>query len=323
MYALRSEDEAVVFPALLLDSLEQAVIATDLKGNILYWNRFAEKLHGWRAVEVLGKSVLDVKPADQSADEARDLLERVLRGESWSGEITLRRKDGTSFPALVTASPLYDAERHIIGVASACHDISQRRATERQNEMVLGEQAHRLKNMLAVVKSLAHQTARQTSSTDDFMASFTSRLSAVAAANDLLMNRGGEATTLEELAHASLDPLLDTKRVRLHGPGVLLQRRMILPFSMLLHELYTNAAKYGALSASAGMIDIAWQRDEAEGLAWLAFEWRESHGPAVEPPRKRGFGSVLIERAIARELNAEIALDFNPSGLCCRLRTKL
>ena len=323
MYALRSEDEAVVFPALLLDSLEQAVIATDLNGNILYWNRFAEKLHGWRAVEVLGKSVLDVKPADQSADEARALLERVLRGESWSGEINLRRKDGTSFPALVTASPLYDAEQHVIGVASACHDISQRRAMERQNEMVLAEQAHRLKNMLAVVKSLAHQTARQTSSTDDFMASFTSRLSAVAAANDLLMNRGGEATTLEELAHAALDPLLDTKRIRLDGPNVLLQRRMILPFSMLLHELYTNAAKYGALSAAAGMIDIAWQRDEAEGHTWLAFEWRESHGPAVELPRKRGFGSVLIERAIARELNAEIALDFNPSGLCCRLRTRL
>ena len=323
MYALRGEDEAIVFPALLLDSLEQAVVATDLKGNILYWNRFAEKLHGWRAVEVLGKNVLDVKPADQSADEARELVQRVLRGESWSGEITLRRKDGTTFPAFVTASPLYDAKQRVIGIASACHDISQRRAAERQNEIVLAEQAHRLKNMLAIVKSLASQTARQSSSTDDFMASFTSRLSAVAAANDLLMNRGGEATTLEELAHATLDPMMDTMRVRLSGPNVLLQRRMILPFSMLLHELYTNAAKYGALSAAAGMIDVVWQHDEDEGQAWLTFEWRESQGPRVEPPRKRGFGSVLIERAIARELNAEIALDFDPAGLCCRLRTKL
>jgi PAS domain S-box-containing protein len=323
VYALRSEDEHLVFPALLLDSLEQAVIATDLKGNILYWNRFAEKLHGWRAVEVLGKSLLDVKPADQSADEAREVLERVLRGESWSGEITLRRKDGTSFPALVTASPLYDAEARVIGVASACHDISQRRAAERQSEMVLAEQAHRLKNMLAVVQSLANQTARQTSSTDDFMASFTSRLSAVAAANDLLMNRGGEATALEELAHATLGPLLDPKRMRLQGPNVTLQRRMILPFSMLLHELYTNAAKYGALSAPAGMIDIEWQRDDIEGQSWLAFEWRESKGPIVEQPRKKGFGSVLIERAIARELNAHVVLDFAPAGVSCRLRTRL
>ncbi len=323
MYALCGEEEHLVFPALLLDSLEQAIIATDLKGNILYWNSFAEKLHGWRAVEVLGKNVLDVKPADQSALEAREILQRVLRGESWSGEMNLRRKDGTSFPAFVTASPLYDAQRKVIGVASACHDISKRRAAERQNEMVLAEQAHRLKNMLAVVKSLAHQTARQTSSTDDFMASFSSRLSAVAAANDLLMHRGGEATALDELAHAALDPLLDAKRVRLQGPNVMLQRRMILPFSMLLHELYTNAAKYGALSAPTGMIDIAWQRDELEGQAWLAFEWRESEGPAVEPPRKKGFGSVLIERAIARELNAEIALDFDPAGVSCRLRTRL
>jgi len=323
VYALCGEEDHLAFPALLLDSIEQAIVATDLKGNILYWNNFAEKLHGWRAVEVLGKNVLDVKPADQSAEEAREAMQRVLEGESWSGEINLRRKDGTSFPAFVTASPLYDAQRNIIGIASACHDISQRRAAERQNEMVLAEQAHRLKNMLAVVKSLAHQTARQASSTDDFMASFTSRLSAVAAANDLLMHRGGEATALEELAHAALDPLLDAKRVRLQGPNVMLERRMILPFSMLLHELYTNAAKYGALSAPAGMIDIAWRRDELEGQTWLAFEWRESQGPAVEPPRKKGFGSVLIERAIARELGAEIALDFHPAGVSCRLRTRL
>ena len=322
MYAL-CEKEDLAFPAFLLDSLEQAIVATDLKGNILYWNRFAEKLHGWRAVEVLGKSLLEVKPAEQCTGEAREILQRVLRGESWAGEITLKRKDGTSFPAFVTASPLYDSERRLIGVATACHDISQRRAIERQNELILAEQAHRLKNMLAVVTSLARQTARQAASTDDFMASFTSRLSAVAAANDLLMQRGGEATALEDLAHATLDPLLDMGRIRLHGPNVMIDRRMLLPFSMLLHELYTNAAKYGALSVPAGMIDIAWQHEDVEGQSWLAFEWRESLGPAVEPPRKTGFGSVLIERAIARELNAEIALNFDPAGVCCTLRTRL
>jgi PAS domain S-box-containing protein len=322
MYALYEKDD-LGFPAFLLDSLEQAIIATDLKGNILYWNRFAEKLHGWRAVEVLGKNVLDVKPAEQCMGEAREILQRVLRGDSWAGEITLKRKDGTSFPAFVTASPLYDSERRLIGVASACHDISKRRADERRNEMVLAEQAHRLKNMLTVVTSLARQTARQASSTDDFMASFTSRLSAVAAANDLLIQGGGEATALEELAHATLDPLLDAGRVRLHGPKVMIERRMLLPFSMLLHELYTNAAKHGALSVPAGMIDIAWRRDEMEGEAWLAFEWRESQGPLVEPPRKTGFGSVLIGRAIARELNADIALNFDPAGLSCTLRTRL
>jgi two-component sensor histidine kinase len=155
------------------------------------------------------------------------------------------------------------------------------------------------------------------------MASFTSRLSAVAAANDLLMERAGGDTALEELVRAALDSLLDTKRIRLQGPSVMLERRMILPFSMLLHELYTNAAKYGALSAPGGLIDITWQGDEIEGQSWLAFEWRESQGPTVAPPLKKGFGCVLIERAIARELNAEIVIDFDPAGVCCRLRTKL
>lgn len=323
MYALHNESDQHLFPGLLLDSIEQAVIATDLKGNILYWNQFAEKLHGWRAVEALGRNVLDIRPAEQSVDEASELLRRVSRGESWSGELTLRRKDGTNFPAYVTASPLFDSERRLIGTVSASHDISHRRARERQNELVLAEQAHRLKNMLAVVQSLARQTARQASTTDDFMASFSSRLSAVAAANDLLMERAGGDTALEELARVALDSLLDPERIRLQGPRVMLERRMILPFSMLLHELYTNAAKYGALSAPGGVIDISWCRDTIDEQAWLAFEWRESQGPTVAPPQKKGFGSVLIERAIARELDAEIVLDFDPAGLCCRLRTKL
>lgn len=323
MYSFSGDDGYLTLAPLLLDSLEQAVIATDLKGTILYWNRFAETLHGWRAVEVLGKNVLEIKPADQSASEARILLQTVLDGGKWTGEITLRRKDGSSFPAFVTASPLYDADRNIIGVASACHDISQRRAMERRNEMALAEQAHRLKNMLTVVHSLARQTAKQASSTDDFMASFSSRLSAVAAANDLLIQGSGQPTGLEDLAHVALDPLLDANRIRFTGPKVVLEQRMILPFSMLLHELYTNAAKYGALSTPQGMIDISWQQNELEGQPSLVFEWRESLGPSVKPPEKRGFGSMLIERAIARELNADIALEFQPAGVCCRLHTKL
>jgi two-component sensor histidine kinase len=177
--------------------------------------------------------------------------------------------------------------------------------------------------MLAVVQSLARQTARQSSSTDDFLASFSSRLSAVAAANDLLIERSGAATALEELAHATLNSLLDGERIRLNGPRVMLQRRMILPFSMLLHELYTNALKYGALSSPAGRVEIAWRTEEHGDGNALEFEWRERNGPVVVPPLKKGFGTALIERAIAQELRAQISLDYDPEGVSCRVRTAL
>jgi PAS domain S-box-containing protein len=323
VYASRSEEDQVALPGLLLDSLEQAVIATDLKGNILYWNRFAEKMYGWRADEVLGRSVLEITPTEQSAQQADEILGKLMRGESWTGEIVLRRKDGTTFPVFVTDSPVVDASGRLVAIVGVSHDISQRRAAEARTEMLLAEQTHRLKNMLAVVQSLARQTARQSSSTDDFLASFSSRLSAVAAANDLLIERSGAATALEELAHATLNSLLDGERIRLNGPRVMLQRRMILPFSMLLHELYTNALKYGALSSPAGRVEIAWRTEEHGDGNALEFEWRERNGPVVVPPHKKGFGTALIERAIAQELRAQISLDYDPEGVSCRVRTAL
>jgi PAS domain S-box-containing protein len=323
VYASRNEEDHLPLPSLLLDSLEQAVIATDLKGNILYWNRFAEKMYGWRADEVLGRSVLEITPAEQSAQQANEILDKLMRGESWTGEIILRRKEGTTFPVSVTDSPVFDASGRLVAIVGVSHDISQRRAAEARTEMLLAEQTHRLKNMLAIVQSLARQTARQSSSTDDFLTTFSSRLSAVAAANDLLIERSGAATALEELAHATLNSLLDGERIRLNGPRVMLQRRMILPFSMLLHELYTNALKYGALSNPVGTVEIAWRTEpNGDGNA-LEFEWRERNGPMVVPPRKKGFGTALIERAIAQELGAQISLDYDPEGLSCRVRTAL
>jgi hypothetical protein len=223
-------------------------------------------------VEVLGKNVLDVKPAEQSAEEARVLFQRVLRGESWSGEITLRRKARHElspllycFAALRCPKASYRRRQRVPRYfTAACH-----RKTERDGARRAGAPAEEHARGRKV--ACHSDGAANFIGPDDFMASFTSRLSAVAAANDLLIHRGGEATALEELAHAALDPLLDVKRIRLIGPNVMLQRRMILPFSMLLHELYTNAAKYGALSAPAGMIDIAWRRDEIEGRALARF----------------------------------------------------
>ncbi len=320
---MSEQDDRLSFPSLLLDSIEEAVIATDLDGKILYWNRFAEKMYGWDAAEVLGRNILDVTPAEQSAAEAAGILNRLMAGQSWTGEIMLRNRDGVSFPAHITDSPLFDASGRIFGIVGVSHDISRRRAAERQSELVLAEQVHRLKNMLAMVQSLAHQAARHSSSTDEFLSTFSSRLSAVAAANELLIQRAGNPIALDELARATLDFLADIERVSFNGSKVMLDRRMILPFSMLLHELYTNAMKYGALSNSNGQVDVAWRTEEEEGRTLLDFEWRERGGPAVARPSKKGFGSALIERAIAQELQARISLDYDPAGVCCRLRTAL
>src|SRR5262249_54097980 len=132
-------EEAVEFQAHLLDAVEQAVIATDLSGTITYWNRFAERLYGWSAAEVIGRNVVDVTPAEASHEQAAEILGRVRAGESWSGEFGVRRRDGTAFPAEVTASPIRDDAGELIGVVGVSVDVSERRAAEAERERLYAE----------------------------------------------------------------------------------------------------------------------------------------------------------------------------------------
>ncbi|HEX8139829.1 MAG TPA: ATP-binding protein [Pyrinomonadaceae bacterium] len=123
-------EEAIRFQAHLLDTVEQAVIATDLNGGIIYWNRFAEKLYGWPAVEILGRNIVDTTPSESAHERAAAIMSELLKGRSWSGEMLVQRKDGSTFPALVTDTPIYDDEGEMVGIVGISIDITERKATE-------------------------------------------------------------------------------------------------------------------------------------------------------------------------------------------------
>ena len=192
----------------------------------------------------------------------------------------------------------------------------EREAAAAQRELLLAELGHRVKNTLAVVQAIARQTFKQAGATEAGRA-FEGRLSALAAAHDLLTRESWDSAPLTRLAADALRAN-DARgaRVALSGPEVLLPPKQAVAVTLALHELFTNALKYGALSNDSGQVSLAWQRTGEEGLS---LAWTEAGGPPVTPPERRGFGSVLIERALAHDCDATVRLDYLPAGVSCRI----
>ena len=184
-----------------------------------------------------------------------------------------------------------------------------------------------IKNTLAVVQSVAVQTQRHAETPEAFRAAFGARLTALARSHDMLARGGWEGVSLRDVVERTMEPYAaatgrgEAERVAVAGLPLLLAPPAALSLNVAFHELATNAAKYGALSVPGGRVEIRWAVDRADrGAPVLEIVWRERGGPPVRPPARRGFGSRLIERALAREFGAEVKLDFAPGGVECRIR---
>ena len=155
----RRGEEQIGFQARLLDAVHEAVIATDPSGVVLYWNHFAEGLYGWTAEEAVGRNILELTPAEEDLRDAEAVLARLRRGEPWSGEITLRRRDGSSFPGHVSDAPVYDDNGRLIAIVGISYDISDRKEAEDKQALLVRELHHRVKNTLTTVQAIMGSTA--------------------------------------------------------------------------------------------------------------------------------------------------------------------
>jgi two-component sensor histidine kinase len=200
-------------------------------------------------------------------------------------------------------------------------DVSERKIAERRQKLLIDELNHRVKNTLATVQSLAAQTARAAPSPPLFRERFEGRLAALSKAHDQLTMRHWENAELRELLTASLAPYAgaSSNRIVLRGEDLVLRPRAVLTLAMAFHELTTNAAKYGALSVPGGRVEIVWRPEEENGRTVLRIGWFEQGGPPVAPPKRRGFGSRLIEGSIAAELGGSARIDYAPEGLTCEM----
>ena len=298
--------------ASIVESSDDAIISKDINGVISSWNKGAQRLFGYKAEEVIGKSVTILMPPDR-VNEELSILERLRRGERVDHYETVRqRKDGSLVDISLTVSPLHSGDGRIIGASKIARDISDRKRAQEQQKLLLAEIMHRVKNTLATVQAIAAQTLRRAPAEE--REAFTGRLHALSKAHDLLTSDRWDRAPLRAVVNAALAPFQQDRFV-LSGPDLWLDASKSLQMTLALHELATNAVKYGALSNATGTVDLTWEMVEAVGLK---FCWKERGGPPVKRPKHKGFGSILIEHTFE-----DTRFAYGSRGVTCRFAVTL
>jgi PAS domain S-box-containing protein len=307
----------------IITSSDDAILSKDLNGTITSWNRGAEQLFGYTADETIGKPITMLIPIERRNEEPT-ILARIRSGERIDHYETIRRrKDGSLIEISLTVSPIKNAEGEIIGASKIARDITERRRAQEQQNLLLGEMKHRVRNTLATVQAIATQTLRSAASED--RDAFLARLRALAGAHDLLTLERWNQAPIGDVVADALNAFQGSHggRILIAGPkDAVLDAHKSMLLAMALHELATNAIKYGALSNESGRVSVSWDLMPGDEAQRLKFVWRESGGPPVKLPERKGFGSVLIERALQRELGG-VEYTFDPGGVTCTLELKL
>ncbi|MGH7002603.1 MAG: sensor histidine kinase, partial [Alphaproteobacteria bacterium] len=264
----------------------------------------------------IGRIHPDDRPSFVAALNARRIDKRPL-----DAEFRVVRPNRTVLWLAVQGSVVRHADDTAYRSVGVARDVTERRRAAERQRLLMDELNHRVRNSLATVLSLAEQTAANTASTKEFMPAFQARLLALAAAHNLLTRKSWEGVSLRELIETILAPDRETgpDRIGVAGPDCELTAQQALAMTLGLHEMATNARKYGALSSPEGKIAVGWKR-EGSGLdERVVLTWVERDGPPVAPPTRNGFGSRLLTRALAMDLDGSVALDFNPAGLRCTI----
>ena len=272
------------------------------------------------ADQIIGCSDEDVLPPDSRSAVISLKRAALETGSPQDSEVSIKTASGERWHDL-HIEPLRDIGGTIIGLSCAAVDITERKEGEGHLRLLMRELTHRSKNLLAVIQAMARQTARHVGSIDAFLNQFSARLQALATSHDLLVQESWYGVSLFELVRSQLGHYLDRvgAQVSLEGPSVVLKPEAAQSLGLALHELATNAAKYGALSVSSGHVSIKWRRLPADEGNGAEIWWAEERGPKVKAPRQRGFGSMVIEHNLARALDAEVSMTFSPAGLRCRI----
>ncbi len=320
MRDLRRRRRSEANDALLASVVRQSrdsIFSVTREGLILTWNPASEKLYGISAEDAINKPISMIVPEDKR-EESQAMFTAIMKGEMIFLETIRQSRDGRLVDVAISGAPLRDAKGATIGISAIHRDITEQRQHEKQMRLVMRELAHRSKNLLAIILSMAAQTARNSPNLSAFNARFTQRVQGLAHSHDLLVQKNWLGAPIRELIRSHLEPFFEhgQTRVSLIGPDVIVDPKAAQNIGLAIHELATNASKYGALSSPRGHVDIAWERTSESRFI---LEWKESGGPPVQPPRRRGFGQTVLERLASQALDGAANLSFEKSGVSWKM----
>lgn len=320
----KQHEQARALLAAIVESSQDAIVSHDLEGIITSWNAGAEQLFGHAASVAIGQSI-SILLGEALPDDWARMRKRLEQGEQIARfESASVVRNGHSIAVSITISPIRDTDGHVAGASVVARNISERRAAEQKTGLLLDELDHRVKNILAIVSAVVTQTAKGSITPEAFAAEIEGRIQSIAKAHTLLSRAGQSEIALRALITTELAPYdRQEGTLVIAGPDVALKPKAGLALAMAIHELASNAAKYGALSTVSGRLEVRWTVTSGTDKEILALAWTESGGPAVQPPVRRGFGTTLIERALTHELDAEVRREFAVPGLRCTIEIPL
>lgn len=309
----------------ILDSVkEYAIITLDAEGRVASWNRGAERLLGYASDEVLGRpGDIFFTPEDRAAGTPEREMRLACEHGRATNERWHQRKDGSRFWGSGVMFPVEDGGPD--AYLKIFRDRTEERSAAERQKLLIGELNHRVKNTLAIVQSMAMQTLRSCPNTADARDALEARLVSLAKAHDILTSGQWSGGDLRELVLGALEAYTNyagASRFRIDGAELRLRPKALLALSMAVHELATNAVKYGALSNDSGWVEIHWEI-EPEPERRFRFEWKECKGPSVTTPNRRGFGSRLVEEGLAQDIAGSVGLRFAAEGLECTIEAPI
>lgn len=317
---LRDSEERARQLAAIVESSDDSIVGTDLERRITSWNQGAERLFGYTAKEAVGMPIAALVP-DEVRDQELAIFERIRSGERVEPFDTIRRgKTRGSIDVSLSVSPLRNFDGQIVGACSVTRDITERKRSEQRIAMLAREAEHRTKNVLQAVQTVVRLSQAQTP--EELKRVIEGRVQALANAHSLLAETRWVDADLGKLARQELAPYLqqDRPRVRIEGPGVPVKPSVAQAISVMLHELTTNAAKYGALSVVNGHVEINWVRRSDDRLF---LTWTETDGPVVAAPSRYGFGTHVMEALIKIDVGGQLSFDWRAEGLVCEIELQL
>lgn len=303
--------------AAIVASSIDAIVSVDFSNTILTWNSGAEQLFDYKAQEVLGRKA-DFLVPEGLIEERRTIMRQLMNGEAIEYQTQRRRNDGQTIDVWIRGAPVPGLGGSLVGGSLIIRDITAQTQREAHVRFLMRELTHRSKNLLAVIQAMARQSLSLLSTPEEFVVRFSERLSGLAGSHDLLSSDDWAGASLVQLIRSQLQHYNDLfgTRIHLEGPDLILRPEAAQNIGIALHELSTNAAKFGALSDARGTVTLSWKivTDEQDARR-MQMRWEERSGPPVGAPGHKGFGHMVMDRVTGQALGGRSHAEFEPGGV--------